>query len=178
MLTGETILAALIGAGAVLIGGILTNLFSFFTGERARRRAVIAEAVEIAFDRVEIVDKIRRRPLDKNLLARDELDIRNEMHRIQSRTQYYIATLSSESAWLGASYEKLVMCIKKETEPLMQSAWKEKPGGVKTELKNSKRPNVEIARRNFVKDTQRYFNPLKRIWFALLFRLHRAVSHE
>lgn len=178
MVTGETILAALIGAGAVLLGGILTNLSSFFTGERARRRSVIAEAVQVAFDRVEIVDKIRRRPSDKGLLARDELDIRNEMHHIQSRTQYYITILSSESAWLGASYEKLVAKIKKETEPLMQAAWKEKPGGVRAELKNTKRPDVEIARRDFVKDTQRYFNPLKRVWFGLLFRLYKAINHE
>lgn len=178
MITEGTVLAALIGAGAVLIGGALTSMFTFFIGERARRRKVIAEAVEIAFDRAEVVDRIQRRPTDKTLLAQDELGIRNEMHRIQSRTQYYITVLSSESAWLGASYEKLIAKIKAETEPLMQAAWKDEPKGIKAELKNTKRPDVEIARRNFVKDTQRYFNPVKRAWFGLLFRLQRAVDHE
>lgn len=165
-------------ATAALAGGLLTGLINYTKSQRARRRRIIAEAVEVAFDRVEILYKIRRRPTNSELLARDELDIRNEMHRIQSKTEYYIAMLSSESVWLGACYEKLVSEIKSQTEPLLQTAWKEKPKGVGAQLKDSIHPNLKPARQEFILETQRYFNPLRRFIFASIYRSWRFVHRE
>ncbi len=176
MTNTATIVIAL--ATAALAGGLLTGLVSYAKSQRARRRRIIAEAVEVAFDRVEILYKIRRRPTDQRLLAQDELDIRNEMHRIQSKTEYYIAILSSESAWLGACYEKLIGVIRRQTEPLFQEAWDDKPKGIGVKLKDAKHSDLNGARREFILETQRYFNPLRRLVFASFFRLRRVIHRE
>jgi hypothetical protein len=175
MTTGATvIIAALIGAVAALVGNALSNLSNFAVGERSRRRRIIAEAVEVAFDRVEVLYMIRRRSKDKKLRVKDDIEIRNEMHRIQSKTKYYTTIVSSESAWLGSSYEKLISIIKSETEPLLQKAWKEQPKGISEVLKGSNHPLIESARRDFIRDTQLYFNPLKRCWFGLIYKIQRT----
>lgn len=160
---------------AALAGGLLTGFVSYTKSQRARRRRIIAEAVEIAFDRVEIVYKLLRRPTDPVLLARDELDIRNEMHRIQSKTEYYIAILSSESVWLGACYEKLIDEIKLQTKPVLQKVWQQKPKGVDVKLEQTIQINLTSARNEFILDTQRYFNPIRRIWFSLTYRMWRSI---
>ena len=162
-------------ATAALAGGLLTGLVNYTKSQRARRRRIVAEAVEVAFDRVEILYKIRRRPTDSALLGKDELTIRDEMHRIQSKTEYYIAILSSESVWFGACYEKLIGEIKKQTEPLLQEAWEQKPEGVGVKLKAAKHPDLKAARKEFILETQRYFSPLRRIYFASVFRLWRSI---
>lgn len=163
---------------AALAGGLLTGLVNYSKSQRARRRRIIAEAVEVAFDRVEILYKIRRRPLHPQLLAQDELDIRNEMHRVQSKTEYYIAILSSESVWLGSCYEKLINEIKRQTEPLLQEAWEQEPQGIGVKLKGAKHPDLKLSRQEFILETQRYFNPLRRLVFASIFRLWRAIHRE
>lgn len=165
-------------ASAALAGGLLTGLVNYSRSERSRRRRIIAEAVEVAYDRVEILYKIRRRPLNAQLLDQDELDIRNEMHRVQSKTEYYVVMLSSESAWLGACYEKLIKEIKRQTEPLFQEAWEQKPKGVGCKLKDCTHPDLKAARQEFILDTQRYFNPLRRIIFATIYRLWRTIHRE
>ena len=165
-------------ASAALAGGLITGFVNYSKSQRARRRRIIAEAVEVAFDRVEILYKIRRRPVNTELLTQDELAIRNEMHRIQSKTEYYIAILSSESVWLGACYEKLIGEIKKQTEPLIQAAWGEKPVGVAVGLKEAKNPDLKAARQEFILETQRYFNPIRRLIFASIFRLWRLIHRE
>lgn len=165
-------------ATAALAGGLMTGLISYAKSQRARRRRIIAEAVEVAFDRIEILYKIRRRPTDTALLAQDELNIRNEMHQIQSKTEYYISILSSESVWLGSCYEKLINKIRSQTEPLFQDAWAQKPKGVGVQLKDVKHPDLGNARREFILETQRYFNPLRRLVFASIFRLWRLVHRE
>ena len=175
-MTSSTIIIGLISAA--LAGGLFTGFINYTKSQRARRRRIIAEAVETAFDRVEILYKIRRRPTDKTLLAKDEVAIRDEMHRVQSKTEYYIAILSSESAWLGACYEKLINEIKRQTEPLFQEAWNLEPKGVGVKLKDAKHPNLKQARQEFILDTQRYFNPLRRLVFASIFRMWRAIHRE
>lgn len=171
-----TVLIGLITAA--LAGGILTGLVNYSKSQRARRRRIIAEAVKVAFDRVEVLYKVRRRPTDPKLLAQDEVDIRNEMHNIQSKTEYYVAILSSESVWLGACYEKLINEIKKQTEPLLQEAWEQAPQGVGVKLKTAKHPNLKASRQEFILETQRYFNPLRRLVFASIFRLWRVIHRE
>ena len=162
---------------AALAGGLLTGFVNYTQNQRARRRRVIAEAVEIAFDRVEMLYKVRRRPINATLLAQDEVNIRDDMHRIQSKTEYYITILSSESAWLGSCYEKLINEIKRQTEPLLQEAWGQKPKGVGIKLKGAGHPDLKNARRQFILEILRYFNPLKRIYFASMFRLRRFIHH-
>lgn len=160
---------------ATLAGGLLTGLVSYTKSQRARRRRIIAEAVQTAFDRAEIAYKLLRRPTDPTLLAQDDLDIRNEMHHIQSKTEYYIAILSSESVWLGACYEKLINEIKRQTKPLMQDAWTQKPKGVGVKLENSVPIDLTTARKEFILEVQRYFNPIRRAWFATVYRLWRSI---
>ena len=162
---------------AALAGGLLTGFVHYTKSQRVRRRRIIAEAVEVAFDRVEILYKIRRRPTNPTLLAQDEINIRDEMHRIQSKTEYYIAILSSESVWLGSCYEKLISEIKRQTEPLLQLAWDQKPQGVGVKLKGATHPDLKGARKEFILETQRYFNLPRRIYFATLFRVRRLVHH-
>lgn len=177
-LTTNTVTVMIGLASAALAGGLLTGLVNYTKSQRARRRRIVAEAVEVAFDRVEILYKIRRRPIDPALLAKDELAIRDEMHRIQSKTEYYIAILSSESVWFGACYEKLISEIKKQTEPLLQEAWEQKPSGVGIKLKTAKHPDLKAVRKEFILETQRYFSPLRRIYFASVFRLWRSIHRE
>ena len=120
--------------------------------------------------------KIRRRTTDKRLLPEDELAIRNEMHEVQKKTDYYIGILNTESAWLGDSYARLVRDIRTATENLFREAWKEKPKGVGAELKGAKPPQLGDARERFIKDARRYFNPLKRLFFASIFRLSKMAG--
>jgi hypothetical protein len=163
---------------ALLAGGLVSGLLGYSQSQRARRKKLVAEAVAIAFARVEILYKIRRRPKDPRLCAADELAIRNEMHDIQTKTEYYISILSSESGWLGSSYERLIKEIRKQTEPLLQAAWLQKPLGVGAELKDAKHPQLVDPRKKFILDTQRYFNPLRRLIFAAAFRICKVVHNE
>jgi hypothetical protein len=159
---------------AILAGGLITSVVGYYGNQRARRRKIIAEAVKVAFERVEILYKIRRRTNNPDLLPSDELAIRNEMHDIQSKTDYFITIISSESAWLGVKYQNLISEIKRQTEPLLQEAWERVPQGIGVKLKQDKHPNLSKVQNSFILDSQRYFNPMRRLWFASLFRIHRA----
>lgn len=156
---------------AVLSGGLIGGGISYYQTNRLRRKQIVAEAFETALARVEVLYKIRRRTTDKRLLSEDELDIRNEMHEVQKKTDYYIGILNAESAWLGASYERLVDDIKTATDGLFREAWKGKPKGAGAELMSAKHPQLKDARKRFTKDTRRYFNPIKRVFFGSLYRI-------
>lgn len=169
---GTQILAAIISGG--LIGGVITYL----QVNRFRRKQMIAEALETALARVEVLYKIRRRTKDKKLLPEDELAIRNEMHSVQQKTDYYIGILNTESAWLGDSYDQLVKYIKAETEELFRKAWKEKPKGVGAELKDAEHPKIGKAKEKFINDTRRFFNPIKRLYFGTAFRIKRWTDRN
>jgi hypothetical protein len=161
---------------AVLSGSLIGGVISYYKTSRMRRKQVVAEAFETALARVELLYKVRRRTKDKNLLPQDELAIRNEIHLVQQKTDYYIGILNAESAWYGERYERLVRLVKIATEDLLRAAWKEEPQGVGVELKDAKHPQLVTARKNFIRDTRRYFNPLKRLFFASVYRLFRLVD--
>lgn len=173
-ITTEQLLAA------TLSGSLVGGLISYYKTSRMRQKQVVAEAFETALARVELLYKVRRRTDNKELLAEDELAIRNEMHAMQQKTEYYIGVLNAESGWFGASYEKLVGSVKAATENLFRDAWKKQPKGVGAELKGAKHPQITLARKEFIKDTQRYFNPIKRLFFTTKFRIsgYRSKGDE
>ncbi len=163
---------------ALLAGGSVGALISYYKSTRLHKKEIVAKATETAIARVEILYKVLRRTKDKSLLASDELAIRNEMHEIQKKTDFYLSILKSESAWLGASYEKLIEGIKKETEPKLQEGWKQKPKGVGVQLKGYSHPVIKPLRDSFTKDVQRFFNPIKRLFFASLYRFSKLLGRR
>lgn len=158
---------------AIISGGLSGSIIAYFQANRFRRKQIVADAFETALARVEVLYKVRRRTTNKALLSSDEISIRDELHNIQLKTDYYIGILYSESIWLGASYEKFVLSIKTATEVLFREAWAESPKGVGVDLKKSEHPQIAEARNRFIKDFQRYFNPFKRCFFSAIYRLSK-----
>lgn len=163
---------------AIISGGLIGGIITYLQVNRFRRKQIVAEALETALARVEVLYKIRRRTKDKKLLPEDELAIRNEMHSVQQKTDYYIGILNTESAWLGDSYEQLVSSVKAETEELFRKAWKEKPKGVGAELKDAEHPKIGKAKEKFITDTRRFFNPIKRLYFGTIFKIRKWAERN
>lgn len=151
---------------AIITGGIAVAIFGQVQATRLRRKQLIAEAYQTALARVEVLYRIRRRTTSKALADQDTINIRDEMHDIQTKTDYYTGLLRTESTWFGKSYENLIDNIKKETEPLMQQAWTDNPKGVGVKLKNTTHPNVSTHKDQFLKDIRQFFNPYYRMWRA------------
>lgn len=110
----------------ILIGIITGGLGVAFIGQlqatRLRRKELIAEAYQTTLARLELLYRISRRSADKTLAEQDAISIRDEMHDIQTKTDYYIGLLRTESIWFGKAYQSFVVEIKKITAPLMQQA--------------------------------------------------------
>ena len=129
---------------------------------RLRRKKLIAAAYQTALSRVEVLYRIRRRTAQKTLAEQDAISIRDTMHDVQTRTDYYVGLLWTESTWFGRSYEMLIEGIKNQTEPLMQKAWDDKAVGPGVKLKNVPHPDVTTYKQDFLKDVRDFFNPILR----------------
>ncbi len=155
----------------ILIGIITGGLGVAFIGQlqatRLRRKELIAEAYQTTLARLELLYRISRRSADKTLAEQDAISIRDEMHDIQTKTDYYIGLLRTESIWFGKAYQSFVVEIKKITAPLMQQAWDSQAKGPGAKLENEKHPDISQCTDKFLADVRDFFNPfsrLKRRW--------------
>lgn len=141
--------------GSSVIGALLSNL----NATRLKRKELIAGATKSALRRVEMYYRVLRR----NDTAEDAKQIRDTFHDIQEENEYYKSLLSIESVWLGAAYGDFIAALKRETMPLIQQAWDDKPFGAGAQLQNVKHPEVKSYVDRFALDSKRLFNPIMRL---------------
>lgn len=162
LITSKTFITSVLTP--LVTGSLAAALVGYLKADRLRCKKLVAEAYKTALARAEMVYRIRRRSADPALRAQDELAIRDEMHRIQEQTDYYLGLMAIESRWFSKSYNKFVRAVISETWPLLQEAWERDPVGPGVRLESDKHPNLADAKREFLHDAAHFFNPIMRMW--------------
>lgn len=111
--------AAVITSGLGLLLAGLKAVAWLLSGPRDRRRALYGTAYQQAMAWVEMLYRVRRRGNDESS-ARDLVE---RFHALQEQIDYHRGWLGSESKYLARSYCRLVGAIKRQTEPLLRTAW-------------------------------------------------------
>jgi len=153
----------------LITGSLAAAVISYVQSDNFRRKRLVASAYRVALDRAEAVYWIRRRTKNKELLPQDEIIIRDKLHQVQERTEYYKGLLSIEAKWLGESYATFVDAVTKQTGPLLKAAWQEKPVGPGGELTNIIHPK---ANPDLLKAEQEFLESARQ-FFTLRYRLQR-----
>lgn len=100
--------------------------------DRARVRAVYAEALEAVAAYREVPYAIRRRRTDDEVGQRHRLS--EELRAIQTRLSYYRAWISAESPEVGKAFEDLLGQLRRVAGGAARQAWTEPPAPSDAEM--------------------------------------------
>jgi hypothetical protein len=117
------VVAALIAAGSALVLTVVRALGWLLSAPRDRRRELYGRAYQDAMAWIEMLYRVRRRTAE----PRAERELIERFHELQERIDYHRGWLASESRYLARSYCRLVLAIKRSSEPLIQLAWQQPP---------------------------------------------------
>lgn len=118
-----SVLAALIAAGSAVVLTVLRSLGWLVSAPRDRRRDLYGLAYQDAMAWLEMLYRVRRRARGPEA----ERELIERFHELQEQIDYHRGWLGSESRYLARSYCRLVLAIKKSSEPLIQEAWEQEP---------------------------------------------------
>lgn len=145
------VVAALIAAGSALALTALRALGWLLSAPRDRRRELYGRAYQDAMAWVEMLYRVRRRTAE----PQDERELIDRFHDLQERIDYHRGWLASESRYLTRSYCRLVLVIKRATEPLIQVAWEQPPRTPGAAAPDGEvHVNVEADSLRFLKDVR------------------------
>lgn len=163
-----TILALLIGSS------VLAAIASNWQESRLKRKAMLADAIQSALQRVEMYYRVRRRSPDGS----DDIKLRDRFHQIQEDNTHHTALLEMESPWAGHAYRSFLAALKRTLAPYMAKAWEQDGGGPNVQLKSEDHPNVEKYVQLFTSDGRRLLNPAMRPLMRVRFTLRKFFKEN
>lgn len=160
---------------ASILTATVTAYFAYAATQRRYHAELFAAAYHDAMLWPEMFFRVRRRVPGE--VAEDALIDR--FHELQEKLHYQQGLMTTQSVWVGRSYERLLLVIKETYETLIRDAWSSSAFATKrwqrlpeTAEEAEARATVEEEAKRFARDVRLFLSPFL---FPRLFLVSRHL---